>query len=619
MTTESSAGRSFWREIIQILRRARQMWGLIPPRQRGTLAGGVLLMTLGGAANTAIPVLLGKLVDAVADAPVDHSLRRALHEFLAGDLARSLAVYLGLIAGAYVLRELLQVGRRFLVEDTCTRLEKHLFVAVVSHLLMVDLSTLSHDKIGSLHGRILRSVDGSVRFLRIGFLDFLPALVAGGLALAAVFGKQPWLGVVMLCVIPISSAITARQLSSQRGVRLKLLACREEIDGTVVEQISGIDYIRVANTHQYEIARVERATETLRANELWHYFVMSLYGSGKALVEGLFHVLVLAMAVFLAATGRISFGDILTFSMLFLSVMGPLAEIHRMIDEGHESSLLVGELLKILDEPVDRCYQTTVSRQPILNGKPVIEIHNLAVDYVLAEGSRRRALDGVSLSIGRGEIIGIAGRSGCGKSTLLRALLRLVHPVDGQAALGGVPLEMLDRESMARIFGYVGQTPFVFSSTIQQNIAYERIGASPDEIRRAAQLACLEDEILKIPGGFEALIADRGQNLSGGQKQRLALARVFLKEPPILILDEATSALDTISEGRIQEWLNTARGRQTVILVAHRLSTLLHTDRIFVFDEGRIAESGTYDELVTKQGVFAQLVRSAGTYGQHAL
>jgi ATP-binding cassette subfamily B protein len=340
---------------------------------------------------------------------------------------------------------------------------------------------------------------------------------------------------------------------------------------------------------------------------------MSLYGSGKALTEGLFHVLVLGVSVYFAATGRISIGDILTYSMLFVSVMAPLGEIHRVIDEGHESSLLVAELLQMLHEPIDPCYRlTSESNQPELNdGIPAIRVENLAVDYAMPKGGRRRAIEGVSLTIQRGEIIGIAGKSGCGKTTFLRALMRLVHASDGRAEVGGVPLESLACDSFAKTIGYVGQSPFVFSSTVGENISYERDGASLEEIRSAAQTACLDEEIMQIPGGFDAVISERGQNLSGGQRQRLALARVILKNPPILILDEATSALDTISEGRIQQWLESARGRQTVILVAHRLSTLLHTDRILVFNEGRIAETGTYAQLVEQGGVFSELVHSA--------
>jgi ATP-binding cassette subfamily B protein len=597
-----------WRELAVILSRALDMWKLIPLHQKSTLGAATFVIALGGASNTAIPLLMGKLVDAVKEGP------GVSGGVAGGGIMGAVALYLTLIGGAYLLREALQVARRYLVNDSCTRLDKHLFVTLVSHLLMTDRSALASEKIGTLHGRILRNVAGSIRFLRVGFLDFLPALMAGIFALAAAVSKAPWLAVVMAGIVPISMYITTRQLMSQKGVRVELLKYREDLDGTVVEQLEGIDYIRTANKHGHETSRVERAAEALRLKELRHQFVMSLYGSSKALIEGLFHVTVLGIAVYLAATGRVSFGDILTLSMLFLGVMAPLAEVHRMIDEGHESSLLVAELLEMLSTPIDRCYEAKETKEPALDHEQVIVVKDLAVDYALPTGGRRRALEGVSLDIRRGEIIGIAGRSGCGKSTFLRALMRLVHVSNGQAVVGGVPLESVDCESFARILGYVGQSPFVFSTTVEENIAYERDGASAEQISEAARLACLDQEIHEFPGGFRATVSEKGQNLSGGQKQRLALARVFLKNPPILILDEATSALDTISEGRIQSWLASARGDRTVILVAHRLSTLLYTDRILVFDEGRIAESGTYDDLVRRGGIFAELVNSANAH-----
>jgi ATP-binding cassette subfamily B protein len=600
---------TFYREMAAIGLRLRDMWRMIPGRLKITLVASIVLMALGSAANTVIPVYLGKLVDSVkgrAEQPAEAEAPAT------GSGQPGAVVFLAIIGAMYVLREILHVGRRFLVEDTCTRLEKHLFVRLVSHLLRTDRSALGAEKVGTLHGRILRNVSGSLRFLRIGFLDFLPALLGGGFAMTAVAIKAPWLGGVMVAVIPLSVGLTLRQLKSQKGVRLKLLKCRDEMDGTIVEQLEGIDYIRTANTYRQETHRIARSAEALRSRELRHYVVMSLFGSGKALVEGLFHVLVLAISVYLAATGRISFGDILTFSMLFMSVMTPLSEVHRMIDEGHESSLLVGELLKMLSIPVDPCHSKLADTQPVNNGNPVIAVENLTVDFSLAGGVQKRALDGVTLSIRHGEIIGIAGPSGCGKSTFLRALMRLVHVSNGSASLCGMPLESLACGPFAEFLGYVGQSPFVFSSTIEQNIAYEREGASHDEIRNAARRACIEHEILELPGGFRAEVHERGQNLSGGQKQRLALARVFLKDPPVLILDEATSALDTISESRIQEWLSAMRGRRTVILVAHRLSSLLHADRILVFDEGRIVESGSYAELVHKGGLFTRLVSSAG-------
>jgi ATP-binding cassette subfamily B protein len=242
---------------------------------------------------------------------------------------------------------------------------------------------------------------------------------------------------------------------------------------------------------------------------------------------------------------------------------------------------------------------------------PLIRIEGLCVDYRQADGKKRRALDGIDLTVHRGETLGVAGPSGAGKSTWLKVLLRLTHATAGQVFIGGVPLEEVSREAIARLFGYVGQSPFVFAGTIAENIAYGVRNASCADVRRAAEMAGIQDEILSLPGGYDAPVAERGQNLSGGQRQRLALARLFLQDPPILILDEATSALDNISERHVQRALTAARKDRTVIVVAHRLSTLLDAARIVVFDRGRIAENGSYDELVAANGVFCELLRHA--------
>jgi ATP-binding cassette subfamily B protein len=177
--------------------------------------------------------------------------------------------------------------------------------------------------------------------------------------------------------------------------------------------------------------------------------------------------------------------------------------------------------------------------------------------------------------------------------------------------VGGVPLEQVGRADLGRLMGYVGQPPFVFAGTIAGNIAYGNGEVSLEDIRRAARLAHLHDEIMMMPGDYAAIVNERGQNLSGGQRQRLALARILLKQPPILILDEATSALDNISERHVQRALGLTHAARTTILVAHRLSTLRDADRILVFDQGRIVETGTYDELLHRGGVFSELMHSA--------
>jgi ATP-binding cassette subfamily B protein len=600
--------KSFWRELVFIIKRARQVWRLVPHRYKLALAAAALIMALSGVASTAIAVLPGRLIDDMKNG-MDRGLSSAAMYALALEL-------LGLIAIAYAAREGMKVLQSNLVESTCTRMEKLMTVRVVSHLMKIDLGNLSHEKIGALHGRISRSTVGFVRLLRLMFISLVPVSITGGLALITALAKQPWLGLIMTGVIPLSVTLTIWQLISQKGVRLTLIRSREDMDGIVVELLSGLDYVRAANTHDHEVTRLATVAEKRRAKETRHLFQMSLFSCAKALNEGLFHILVLGFAVFLATHGRIQFGDILTFSLLFLNVMAPLGEIHRIIDEGHESSLQVRDLLKMLSEPTDPSFVPVNPREPRVElGKPLLYVDGLRVEYTTADGLRRQGLDGISLSLRHGQTIGIAGRSGCGKTTLLRVLMRLTPPTTGLVLVGGVPLESISREAIGNLIGYVGQAPFIFSGTIAENIAYGAKNVTEQDILRAARTAHIHDEIMDMPRGYDAKVAERGSNLSGGQRQRLALARVFLKNPPILILDEGTSALDNISEKNVQQALAEARADRTVIMVAHRLSTLVDTDQIFVFDEGRIVETGTFGELVLRDGAFAELVRSAGGNG----
>ena len=280
--------RDFLHELKLLGLTALQVARMVPKRHKASLGGAALLMVLTSFAATALPLLLGGLVDTV---------QRYHSEGVSGEALFDSAVYfLGLIVGVVVVREVLSFARRYMVEATCTRVDKYMSVRVVSHLMQADLSRLTHEKIGSLHGRIFRSVDGFMRLLRLAFLDFFPALLTGLFAIVAALAKQPWMGLVMIGVIPTSLVLTAWQLVSQKNVRLQLNRSREELDGTIVEQLGGIDYVRVANTHHQEIQRVAKAAEKRRSRDMRHHVAMSLFGMGKALTEGAFHVIVLGLA-----------------------------------------------------------------------------------------------------------------------------------------------------------------------------------------------------------------------------------------------------------------------------------------------------------------------------------
>lgn len=611
--------KGFGPELRLILSRGRQVWRLVPIRHKLGLGGAGGIMAAVSLCNIAVALLLGKLVDVVT----------GTRPYLVA------AEILGLIAAAYLLRELLNVARRYQVENICTRLHRDMSVRVVNHLIKIDMAVLSKEKIGTLNGRIYRSVEGFIRFLRLGFLDFVPAILTGAFALIVALGKQPLLGIIMVGVVPVAVYLTIRQLVMQRGVRLNLNRSCDEIDGAIVEQLSSIEYVRAANTHAQEIKRLARAAEKRRAMELRYYLQMALFGSAKALNEGIFHVIVLGMAIYFAITHytldhQVSNGDVLTFSVLFLNVMTPLSEIHRVLADGYESSLRVGDLLELLAQPLDASFQQPAAGMPVPSpaqtggthvqplpspllqtGEPAIVVNDLNVEYVTMQGKHIHALDDLSLAIRHGETIGIVGRSGCGKSTFVRVLLRLLHPNSGEVQVGGARLGDLSRADISKLIGYVGQSPFVFSGTIAENIAYGNDNVTMEDIQRAAEQAHIHGEILQLPAGYNTLLTERGGNLSGGQRQRLAIARILLKQPPILILDEATSALDNISERVVQQALDIRSTHRTTILVAHRLSTLRDADRILVFNEGRVVEVGSYLELVQRGGLFRELVLSA--------
>ena len=588
-------------DVGNVWARRKEIWRLVSRADKLGFISGVLIMSVAAAIETGIAILIANFFNRVSE-----FVGRPASEWIGYVMAA-----LGILAGAYVLKESLNLLRRWILTRTTTRIERNMTVRLVSHLLKVDLGALARERIGSLHGRISRSVEGFVKFLRVSFSDFVPAVLVASFALGAAIYEEWRVGLVMVGVVPISILITVWQVTSQKGIRSALLHAKEGLDGTMVEQLSGLEYIRAANTYPLEVARVESAAGSRSEREAKHSIAMARFDWLKAVNEGLFHVAIIGYAIVLAAHGEIRYGYVLGFSILFTKVMGPLKEVHRILDETYDSSIQVNVLLHMLNQPLDQSYGVVTLRPPRLDGSiPLLECRDLVVEYATPEGSRR-ILDGVTLAIRQGETIGIAGRSGSGKSTWLRSVLRLLHPTSGEVLVGGVPIAVLSREDIGKSIGYVSQVPFVFSGTVRENIAYGCGTVTLDQVMAAAQQAHIHEEILEMPQGYDSILNERGGNLSGGQRQRLALARMFLKNPPVLILDEGTSALDNISERRVRAAIDHARHSHTVIMVAHRLTTLNETDCIFVFDHGRVVEQGAFNELIARNGVFAELARSA--------
>jgi ATP-binding cassette subfamily B protein len=590
----------------------KQAWEMVPKWHRGALGLASTLMAANSLANIFQALIVGWIIDMLKSGVDQANNNAAQAAAIQNQMMWDAGKLLGIIGVLYLMRETFNVLRRYMVENTCTGLNRDMQMRVAGHVMRYDMQQFNSQKLGTMHGRIIRSVDGLIQFIRLMFLDFMPAILTGVFALVAVILKEPIMGLVMLGVIPISVFLTLQQLKTQKGVRLQLMRDNEEVDGMLVEQMAGVEYIRVANTLDREAERLAITTDRRRKRELKHHFEMSLFGSGKAINEGLFNLLVLAVSTYLVIIGRLAAGDLFVFSALFLSVMTPLSEIHRIIDIGHESSLKMADLRELLDRPIDESFETPPigNMAGITARAPEIEVIDASAIY--RTGDRvRQVLHDVSFSVREGEVIGIAGQSGGGKSSMVKVLLRLLHPTHGTIKIHGVPIDLMDRASLANLVGYVGQNPFVFSGTIRDNIAYGCGEVSDQQVHQAAAAASIHDEILQMHDGYNTAVSERGTNLSGGQRQRLAIARLLLRNTPILILDEATSALDNISERSIQSSLGIRSGKQTILMIAHRLTTLRHCDKILVFDDGRIVESGTFENLSRAKGKFAELLQAS--------
>jgi ATP-binding cassette, subfamily B, bacterial len=590
-----------WSQFKDIFRTFAYIWKTLTTKHRSALTFATMIMIAAGVLSNVPPLILGQLVDSLMKQSIVTS-----HSSV------SLIIVLAL---AIVIREGLQVVRKYLVENTCTEVEKRSSLKLIDHILRLDLDCLSLDmKSGALNSRIHRSVEGVVRLLKLSFLDFVPMVLTAVCSFFIILLKNPWMSVLMCLVVPFGFLIILRQLHTQRGIRLNLLRIKEERDGRVVELLQGVEFVRTSCTESVEVEKMGIVSEDLRGTEITHHLRMAVYDAGKSLNEGFFFILTMSVSVFLANAKLITPGDILMFALIFGNIVTPLREIHRIVDEAHESSIKVADFIDLMEKPVDKSYAVACGLPLSLTKNhphiPHIEIKGLSFKYSGSNGNGP-TLKNINLSIARGQRIGIAGPSGSGKSTWIKLLLSLYHPYAGSIIINGLPLSSMTRKDIASEFGYVSQTPFLFSGSIEENIKYGCDDVSHEEIVAATIKANIHNEILSMEQGYQSRVAERGQNLSGGQRQRIAIARVFLKNPQVLLFDEATSSLDNSNEKIVQAALLDAMEGRTVIMVAHRLSTLKYADRIIVFKDGQIVETGTFDDLVENDGLFSKLYSAA--------
>ncbi len=581
------------KEIITGIKRAIQ---LLDQKEKKGLAVATFIMFVTGFLTNLPALILGRLVD--------NLIGVSNIEFV------SVAPFILFIVIVILMREALTIVRKYLIENIATHADKEQTVKVIERLLKTDIENfLYQNQIGSLHGRIFRSIQGLIKIVKLSFLEFAPIFFTAVAAIAIALYQKPIIATIMVLVIPASLYLIVKQISSQKGIRVSLLRGKEEIDGKVVEMLGGVETIRVLDTTSYEVTKIEQISERLRKIEIKHHIYMTLFDSAKYLNEGFFYILVIVLSVYFASQGIISRGDILVYSILFISIVNPLREIHRILDQAHESSIQVNDLYDLLNQPIDSSFiKEAISKGEAKKNNSVVETKNLSFSY--SENEKNGILDDVNLTIKKGEWVGVVGVSGGGKTTFVHLLAELTHGYKGQIYLFGKNLSFVTREEIAEEIAYVPQKPFIFSGSIKENIIYGlKRDVDEEELIMTAKNARIYNEIEKSLGGFNGKVSENGNNLSGGQRQRIALARVMLLTPELIILDEATSALDNTNEAIIQKNIEKIFKGKTIIQIAHRLTTLKNCDRILVFDKGKIAQEGSFDKLVEEKGLFQDFLK----------
>lgn len=516
--------------------------------------------------------------------------------------------FLILILVVNVGNEIIKIIRRVIVEDVATRTEKKARGMVIKSLLMAPLSYFRKNMIGNIHGRMNRCLDGTIKLEKLLFMDFAPAIFNSVAAIITIFLTLPiTLALPMLMVIPIGVTIVLAQINSQRGIRVELLERKSSMDGTIVELINGIEVIRICDSVDFEINRFDTKSEFLRNKEMKHHKAMALYDCLKFINQAVFTVLIIGISTYLATKGIISVGAVLTAYLCFNQLTKPLEELHRIFDEVSECTILASDFFEMVEIPNDFSYLDTKRELNNEVTDEIINIKNLSFHY--SEDKDKLILKDFNIDIEKGMYLGIAGPSGCGKSSLIKSICKL-EKADGTIILDDTNIDNLNRKDISNIIALVPQSPFLIAGTIYENITYGiNREVSIEEVEEAAKKAYILDYIEELPEKFDTLISEGGNNLSGGQRQRIAIARIFLRKPKILILDEATSALDNTSEKHIQSEIEKLQkeNNTTIIAIAHRLTTLKNCDRIIVLNKGKIEESGKYDELIEKEGIFSDM------------
>ncbi len=514
------------------------------------------------------------------------------------------------LLGAYLLRSALQYVVCFWGHTFGVLVEADIRRDLFGHLQALSFGFYDKNRTGHLMSRMTAELFDITELAHHGPEDlFISGVTILG-AIAIMFTIQWRLALVMVVLIPVFFIVVNLNRRSMSRASRQVKQTTAGINADIESSISGMRTAKAFSNESAESEKFLGANERFKSSKRVFYRAMARFNASMEFFMCVIPVAVIAVGGWLIMDGEMDYIDLITFSLYtstFINPMRKLSSLSEMLVNGFAGLGRFVELMRI--EPDLKDKPDAVALKDV---KGRIDVEDVSFAY---ERDDVEVLHHVSLHVSPGETIAVVGPSGGGKTTLCSLIPRFYDVGAGSIKIDGIDVRDVQQQSLRRSIGVVQQDVFLFAATILENIRYGRPGASTDECLAAARRAEIYDDIMAMPQGFDTYVGERGALLSGGQKQRISIARIFLKDPPVLILDEATSALDSVTEAKIQRAFDElARGRTTLI-IAHRLSTVRAASRILVVRDGVIAEEGTHQELLARDGDYAQLYRTQNLHG----
>ena len=530
--------------------------------------------------------------------------RWSMRNLLPEGLFRTFFTVMLIMFAAYLIRAVCQYFVTVVGHRMGTLVEADMRRDVFSHMQELSYSFFDRNRTGVLLARVTNDLFEIVELAHHGPENILTCSLTLVGALVILLTINPLLTLVLVVMLPACIIFSMRQRLNMQAANREVKKRTGEINAAIESGISGIRTSKAFANEAAEDQKFAAANEAFKASRISFYRAMGLFHAGIEAAVSLMQVAVISFGGFLIMQDRLSYIDLITFTLYVSTFTSPIRKLVQFMEiytQGMTGFDRFVELMRTQPE-----IQDSPNAKILTDVKGDIRFEDVSFSY--NDGSQ--VLDHVDLHIAPGETVSLVGSSGGGKTTMCHLIPRFYDVTGGRVTVDGNDVRDLTQASLRGSIGIIQQDVFLFADTVMENIRYGRPDATDREVVEAAIRARIHEDILQMPDGYQTNVGERGVVLSGGQKQRISIARVFLKDPPILILDEATSALDSITEKQIQESLDVLSKGKTCLVIAHRLSTVRDADRIAVVDGMHIIEQGSRDELMALDGAYARLERA---------